>query len=75
MKGVISLWGERYPCTVIEQGKIMVVTEDIGGRPCPEGTKRYFKENRGVWAECRKAGNRKMEPHGQCHPLLKPDKE
>lgn len=54
-KGLILSYGEKYPATVVEEGKVLAVTEDIGGQSCPEGTRRYFKMNRGVWAECRKS--------------------
>jgi hypothetical protein len=54
-RGIIFSYGDKYLATVVEEGKILAVTEDIGGQPCPEGTRRYFKMNRGVWAECRKA--------------------
>ena len=57
MKGTISSWGYKIQATVVEEGKILAVTEDIGGRICPEGTRRYFKLNRGVWAECRRAAS------------------
>lgn len=56
MKGIIFHHGHKSPATVIEDtGRILTVTEDIGGHPCPEGTKRFFKQNQGLWAECRKA--------------------
>lgn len=57
MKGTISSWGYKIQATVVEEGKILAVTEDIGGQPCPEGTRRYFKKNQGVWAECRRAAS------------------
>jgi hypothetical protein len=52
-KGVILTWGDKTPCTIIEDRKsILVVTEDINKQPCPEGRKRYFKPYQGNWAEC-----------------------
>lgn len=57
MKGVIFHQGHKTPATVIEDtGRILTVTEDIGGQPCPDSNvRRYFKKNQGLWAECRKA--------------------
>lgn len=56
-RGLILSYGDKYPATVVEEGKVLAVVEDIGGKPCPEGTRRYFKLNRGVWSECRKAAS------------------
>jgi hypothetical protein len=56
MKGIIFHHGHKVRATVIEDtGRILTVTEDIEGQPCPEGPKRFFKKNQGVWAECRKS--------------------
>jgi hypothetical protein len=53
MKGVILTWGDKTPCTIIEdRTSLLVVAEDIAGKPCPEGTKRYFKRYKDHWAEC-----------------------
>jgi hypothetical protein len=52
-KGVILTWGDKTPCTIIEDRKsILVVTEDINKQPCPEGRRRYFKPYKNHWAEC-----------------------
>lgn len=54
-RGLILSYGDKYPATVVEEGKILAVTEDIGGQPCPQGTRRYFKLHCGTWSECRKS--------------------